>query len=254
MIDPYCGIAPVPAELLGRWNFDPVLLTAMALAAGAHAALLWREGPSARRRKAAHFGALWLLLLLVFVSPLCALTSALFSARVVHHVVLVAVAAPIAVLALPDRWRNIPATMTGLSLLALVHMALLWFWHAPAPYQAALSSHALFWLMELSLFASAVALWLAVLSPRAGVVPALVALLATVVQMGLLGAAITFARTPLYAAHAAVTEPWGVSALEDQQLAGLIMWVPAALPYLVAALLIAGARLTRIEGANGRAL
>ena len=56
--------------------------------------------------------------------------------------------------------------------------------------------------------------------------------------MGLLGAVITFARTPLYDAHLGATTPWGLSALQDQQLAGLIMWVPAAIPYLIAALML----------------
>jgi len=248
MFDPYCGAAPVPAEWLGRWNLDPVLIATMALAAGAQMAWFGREDPAIRHRKVATSAIVWLLLALAFVSPLCALTSALFSARVTHHVILVAIVAPLAVLALPDRWRQVPASLSGLGLLALLHAAVLWFWHAPAPYAAALQSHALFWVMELSLLGSAVLLWLAVLSARAPTVSALLALLLTVIQMGLLGAAITFAREPLYAAHFATTQPWGLSVLADQQLAGLIMWVPAVIPYLVAGLIMAGAGLSRMEG------
>jgi hypothetical protein len=65
------------------------------------------------------------------------------------------------------------------------------------------------------------------------------------VQMGLLGALITFAANPLYAPHFATTLPWGLDPLEDQQLAGLIMWAPAAAIYLAAALFIAGRWLAR---------
>ena len=83
-----------------------------------------------------------------------------------------------------------------------------------------------------------VAIWQAVLSLHARPGPALLALLATIVQMGMLGALLTFATRPLYAAHATTTIPFGLSPLEDQQLAGLILWVPAALPYLVAMILI----------------
>ncbi len=71
--------------------------------------------------------------------------------------------------------------------------------------------------------------------------------------MGLLGAVITFARVPLYPPHFATTDPFGLSALADQQLAGLIMWVPATIPYLAAALLLIGRGLARGAPDVGRA-
>jgi putative membrane protein len=58
--------------------------------------------------------------------------------------------------------------------------------------------------------------------------------------MGLLGALLTFTGQPLYAPHFASTTPWGLTPLEDQQTAGLIMWAPAAAVYLAAALLMLG--------------
>jgi putative membrane protein len=91
--------------------------------------------------------------------------------------------------------------------------------------------------MQVSLLGSAIGFWRAV---RAAPVPAAVAgLLATMVQMGLLGALLTFAGRPLYACHAITTQPWGLTPLEDQQLAGLIMWVPGGAIYLAAALRLA---------------
>lgn len=239
-----------------RWNLDPVLIAALVCLASLHAFALKHPGgcgrtgdPSGNKIRLA--GA-WLLLAVIFVSPLCALTSALFSARVAHHVILVAVVAPLLVTGLPTPVRSLRMPVAIIGSLALVHAVVLWFWHAPVPYAAALASHGIFWLMELSLLGSAVALWMAVLSPHAPLGPVMAALLGTIMQTGLLGAVITFARAPLYAPHFATTEPWGLTALADQQLAGLIMWVPAAVPYLVAALAITGARLARIEGTDGR--
>jgi putative membrane protein len=186
----------------------------------------------------------------LFVSPLCALTSALFSARVAHHAVMVAMVAPLLALSLPR--ALIPATIGGASAAAafVVHMVLLWLWHAPAPYAAALADPAMFWVMELSLLGSAIWLWMAVLAPAARLGATLALLLGQVVQMGLLGAVITFARVPLYAAHLGVTAPWGLGALQDQQLAGLIMWVPASIPYLAAALALLARRLDRAVTAD----
>jgi len=189
------------------------------------------------------FAALWLLLAALFVSPLCALTSALFSARIAHHMALVAIAAPLLVFTLPPQLRDISWPPALPAVASMVHAVLLWLWHAPAPYAAALADSAVFWGMEASLFGSALLLWSAILSRHTRLGSALGALLATIVQTGLLGAAITFARTPLYDYHIGSTAPWGLSALADQQLAGLIMWVPAAVPYLFAALALTTARL-----------
>jgi putative membrane protein len=251
MIEPYCGSAPLPADWLARWNLDPVLLVALAGAAALHFALLWREAAPDRTNRMAMAAAAWALLVAMFVSPLCAITSALFSARVAHHAVLVAIAAPLLVLSLPRRWDLTAFSVTGVGSAAFVaHMVILWVWHAPAPYAAALADSRMFWVMELSLLLSAMLLWMTVLASTARLGAALALLLGSVVQMGLLGAVITFAREPLYAAHLSVTEPWGLSALQDQQLAGLIMWVPAAVPYLAAALALLASRLAHPTAAD----
>lgn len=217
---PYCGAAPSPGDWLVRWNGDPLLLLAL-FAAGVWA---WRH---AKAQPAAWAG--FAVMLLLFVSPLCALSSALFSVRVAHHVLLTALAAPLLVWGLPAfRVRGSAA------LWAALHILLFWFWHAPGPYALALSNDAVFWIMQLSLLASAMMVWSRL---RAASAPTAIALLlAMMVQMGLLGALVTFAGTPLYAPHFVTTAVWGLSPLEDQQLAGLIMWAPAAGFYLAAAL------------------
>ena len=224
---PYCGPAPGPAELLGRWNFDPLLLAGIAVAAGG----LWMIGGAESRRPFPAIASLALVLFL-FVSPFCALTSALFSARVVHHVILAAVLAPL--LAFSVSRVAIPGSLAAWT---IVQAVVFWLWHSPGLYSTALSNDVAYWAMQASLLGSSLAFW-AVLrrsSPQAAVG----ALLVSMVQMGLLGALITFAGSPLYAPHRLTTEAWGLSALQDQQLAGLIMWAPAAGLYLAAALVIA---------------
>lgn len=229
----YCGPAPVPEELWLRWNLDPVVLAALALLA-----LL-----VARNSKVG--AAAVAVLVLAFVSPLCALSSALFSARVVHHVLLVAVAAPLLALARP-------AKRSGNAALAFaVSTAILWLWHLPVAYDLALGHVGIYWVMQLSLLASAVWFWRAVFAQARAPVEAMSLVVAGFAQMGMLGAILTFAPDPLYAAHAAAPINWGLTPLADQQLGGLLMWVPAGLPYAVAGVLVARRCWAELQG--GRA-
>lgn len=224
---PYCGGPPVPADLVWRWNADPVLILALvglgfvARAAGARPLPL-----------ALGLGVLALL----FISPLCALSSALFSMRVTHHVALTALAAPLIAASLPKGGAR-PWLWTAL------HAGTFWTWHSPAAYAFALGDDGAYWLMQVSLFGTALGLWRAI--RNAGGPVAVGALLATMIQMGLLGALLTFAGTPLYGWHLATTAPWGLTALADQQLAGLVMWVPGSAIYLFVALRSAGDWLSR---------
>ena len=208
----YCGPAPAPADLLSRWNLDPwalAVLVVLAILAG-------RTRPGA---------AAIVVLAFAFLSPLCALSSALFAARVVHHVLLVAVAAPLLALSGPTR-----APM-AVGLPFLLATAALWLWHAPVAYDAALGNKALYWVMQASLFGSAWLFWRAAFSQPggAGIVWVFFAYLA----MGMLGAILTLAPHAVYATHATAPLLWGLTPLSDQQLGGLIMWMPAGLPFAV---------------------
>lgn len=234
---PYCGRAPLPDNWLGAWNFDGFLLLSMAALLTLHLTVLVRTGELHGKRY--WLLAAWGMLAALFISPLCALSSALYSVRVAHHVVLIGLVAPALVMSLPDKWRSAASYKAG-GIILIVNIAIVWLWHAPAPYAAAMSSDMLFWAMQLSLLLPALVLWHAVLAPAAPFGTSLTLLLGMVLQMGLLGALITFARTPLYAPHFGTAEPFGLATMADQQLAGLIMWVPANLPYLVAALLLVG--------------
>jgi putative membrane protein len=109
-----------------------------------------------------------------------------------------------------------------------------WFWHAPDAYVAALDATPVYWLMQLTLLGSAALMWAAIFAATPA--RAIAALLGLTIQMGLLGALLVFAATPLYAPHLTTTLAFGLDPEADQQLAGLIMWVPACLPYLAAGL------------------
>ena len=223
---PYCGPAPLPAELWGQWNLDPVILAP--LASGAVCLGVTR----ALDARARIIGGLALAVLAVaFVSPICALSSALFAARTVHHILLVCVAAPLIAWALPRIARPGFGTIIIATMLQAV---VLWFWHAPPLYEAALSNDFIYALMELTLLGASVLFWVGI---RAAPAPtAALGLVLTMVQMGMLGALLVFAGSAVYGPHLTTTAAWGLTPLEDQQLAGLIMWAPAAGIYLVTAL------------------
>ena len=234
---PYCGTAPGPEAWLSRWNLDPVLGVALLLWAVA----LWRMPPGRR----GSLWSAWALTVLLYVSPLCALSSAFFTVRVVHHIALVLLIAPLLAHGLAPWLHRLPVPLWTSTALAA---AVFWTWHAPAPYAAALASVPVYALMQLTLLGSAVAFWVAV--RRSGPAAAMGAILVTTVLMGLLGALITFAGRPLYAPHFASTLGWGVAPLADQQLAGVVMWAPGSIAYLAAAMCI-GWRWLRTERARG---
>lgn len=273
-------LAPAPAhahggqvhwqELADPWTFDPAI-TLPLLVAGALFAIgvarLWRRagfGRGVRPWQAACFAGGWLTLLVALVSPLHWLGERLFVAHMTEHELLMAVAAPLLVLArpghallwaLPPAWRSALGgavrlaplrrfwrTLTDPLVATLLHGAALWAWHAPALFDAALESAMLHWLQHLSFFVTALFFWWALLFGRArerGYGAAMFYLFATALHSGFLGILLTLAKTPLYSGQSEAAA-WGLTRLEDQQLAGLLMWVPAGLVYAAAALVLAG--------------
>lgn len=160
--------------------------------------------------------------------------------HMVQHMLLILVVAPLGVMARPlAQWRA--GLGTGADVLwrvslqltrypmgcALLHAAALWIWHAPAPYMAAVLNTTWHVLEHASFLFSGWLFWWSVLKAgRQQALTAMLALLFTLMHTGLLGALLTFAREPLY---------WSESReLRDQQLAGLVMWVPGGMVYLLA--------------------
>ena len=222
---PFCGMPPMPDELLTRWTLDPLLLSGLAFAFGA---ILWMANGTALRRGVMG----WALVAILFVSPLCALSMALFSARVGQHLLLTLVAAPL----LAQMWRShVPPT----SISALVFAALFWMWHTPEPYAWTLQSDLAYWAMHLSLLGSAISLW-AGLQERLVKRPfeCTIVLAATAAQMTMLSVLLVFAPTAWHGWHEAAALSWGLSGMADQTLAGAIMWVAGGLLMFAAVLVL----------------
>jgi putative membrane protein len=224
---PYCGAAPSPATLLLRFNLDPVLIAVLVLVA-----LFIAQAKRDHHRTALAGLA---IVTVALVSPLCALSVSLFSARVGQHMLLILGAAPLLALSLPSVPEPRRAVWLWGSVLGF--FGALWFWHMPRPYDLTFDSTVAYWLMHLTLFGSAVALWRSLLGTGRGTrIDVVVAGALTSMQMGFLGAVLAFASRPFYFWHLTTTQPWGLTPLEDQQLGGVFMWVPGILLFLWAAL------------------
>lgn len=219
----YCGAPALPGTLAERFNLDPLLIAVLAGIAFTHLTANRRAG-----RASSATAAGWAIAAAALISPLCALSVSLFTARVAQHMILLLAAAPLIASSLP-RWRSIerPSFLWSAT---IAFFALLWFWHMPAPYAATFRAPAIYWAMHVSLFGSGVLLWAALLRQHSA--QALAAGLVTSIQMGMLGAVICLASWPMYAPHYATTQAWGLTPLADQQMGGVVMWVPGCLIFL----------------------
>jgi putative membrane protein len=194
-------------------------------------------------------------------SPLDTAGGLLFSAHMVQHELLMIVAAPLLVLGrplgtwgwgLPQCWLKpigaglhagqVRALWRGLTrpLNAwLLHFASLWLWHVPALFESALRHPAVHALQHTSFLFPALLFWWAVLGEtRTGDNrgAAIAYLFTTMLHTGALGALFAMSGRVWYPAYGDNASVYGLSALEDQQLGGLIMWVPGGLAYVIAGL------------------
>lgn len=256
------GEPPQPHDLWEAWSFEPVVVISLVLSAWLYARGIRRmANRSLIDRTSLAFWGGWLGLLIALVSPLDAMGSALFAAHMTQHEVLMLIAAPLLILgrplapwllALPLRARHALADMGRVEAVRggwrwlispvvawLLHAAILWVWHAPVLFQATLTNEWVHAAQHASFLGSALLFCEALLygierSRAYGA--AVIYIFTTAVHTSLLGALLTFSNTLWYPAYAATTEAWGLAPLEDQQLGGLIMWVPAGVVYLVAGL------------------
>lgn len=264
MVLAHAGQPPAPHDLWSAWNIDPLLIAGFLLTIWAYRRGLTRGRPRAVDSwRARSFAGALLALAVALLSPLDALSSALASAHMVQHVLLVLVAAPLLAFSAPSstllrgspllvrqtsgRWRRrlgLGASKVGVlwhpGTVWLLHVGTLWFWHAAVPYGAALSHEAVHALEHAAFLLTAVLFWRVLIGSRGAgrVSPGLGVLLvfAMALQSVFLSVLLTFAGSPWYAGYAATTTPWHLEPLADQQLAGVIMWIPGGLVYLAAAL------------------
>ncbi len=233
---PYCGAPPVPGHL--TWNSDPVLIAGFFIVGAAYV-IGCRGEDAPKRRERLLFGAGLLVAAAALISPLCNLSVALFSARVAQHMVLTLIAAPLIALGRPECVfaRSAPAGRGGaalggraLTIGAVAFAIAIWTWHMPGPYDATLRNNYVYWTMHFTMFGAALLLWHGLLvggAGRAGM--ALIVGSGTAIHMSLLAAVLTLAPKALFVVHFNTTWPWGLSPLDDQQLGGVIMWIPAGL-------------------------
>jgi putative membrane protein len=220
-------------------------------AAGAVYAHALRAGAALGGRHAAAFAAGWLALLAALAPPLDRAAADSFAAHMVQHELLMLVAPPLLILGrpfaalaatLPARAVRLAALPLAIPPLAAVclHGAALWLWHAPRLFDAGLASPAVHALQHASFFWTALLFWWTVFR-RVRTGAAVVYLLATLIHTGALAALLTFAPAPLYAG----------ASLEEQQLGGLIMWVPAGYAMMLAGILAFDRLLARSDGGVG---
>ena len=248
----------MPNDFLKAWTVEPSLWIPLALSILIY---LWgtfniwkRAGRGhgiAPRQWISFLGAI-LVLVLALMSPLDVLSDDLFSAHMVQHLILTLVAAPLLVLsdfqlallwALPRRraqalgsgFNQSPSLSGGWRVLSnplfvwIVFTMTMWLWHAPLLYQAALHDEVIHTLEHLTFLITGLLFWWVLFKHTrpdhvhyAMTIPFL---FLTVLQSGVLGALMTFTSQPWYSDYAVSVMRWGLTPLQDQQLAGLIMWI-----------------------------
>jgi putative membrane protein len=187
------------------------------------------------------------VLAIVLSPPLHELSDRYFSVHMIEHELLMAVAAPLIVLGRPlpmllwglpqpARRRLVGWTAaapmrrawriaTGPMLAWSVHTLALWIWHVPLLFETALHDETVHALQHVTFLGAALLYWSSLIANRhdgVGYGTAVLSLFATAMQCGLLGALLTLASVAWYPDYPAI---------EDQQLAGLVMWVPAGIVY-----------------------
>jgi putative membrane protein len=213
---------------------------------------LARRGGVHRSFERIAFALGWVALVATVLPPLDTLSVQLFSIHMVQHELMMLVGAPLMIAG-----RPLPILLGGLSVRArqaaasllqappaaatwrlltapvvawALHGLAIWIWHLPVLYQVAVREEGVHALQHAMFIGTAALFWWGVLYGRygrAGYGAAVFYVFTTVVHTGVLGAAVTFAAMPLYPDYTATSMAHGVDPLQDQQIAGLIMWVPA---------------------------
>jgi putative membrane protein len=224
------------------------------------------SGDRVRLRQRAAFWSGWTALALALISPLHWLGERLFTAHMIEHTAIVAVATPLMACARPTaellwamphgtririaRGMRHPAVVDGWAIAAsplvatAAHGAILWLWHLPAAYDLVITHIAIHRMQHLGFAVTGLVFWWSLLrSGRDGL--AVLCLFASFMHTGLLGLILTIAGRPLYPEQTALASQFGLTPLEDQQLAGLVMWVPMGIIYAAAALCFAARWIAR---------
>ena len=250
------------------WTFPPLVTTNLILASliyGIGVRRLWRRagvGSGVGKRQVGAFSAGMLVMVLALVSPIDALSDELGWMHMIQHMLLMNVAAPLLVLGSPGlaflwmlplrqrRWlggfkkRSQPGRALfymlwqPLMLWALFALTL-WVWHLPSLYERALRHELFHDFQHITFLVAACLFWRLLLDPvsrlRLSRIVAVLYLFFTSLHATLLGVFMALAPGVWYRTYESRTIFWDLSALQDQQIAGLIMWMPACMMYAIVA-------------------
>lgn len=200
---------------------------------------------------------IWLSIALL--SPLEALSHTLLTAHMLQHLIVLVIVPPLLILSkaiLPLLWgfsfqqrKQMIRVLRWLHLPVwgwLLHAGVMWLWHLPKLYTAALNHPLLHWLEHSTFLGTALLYWwVLIYPPRLNYVVSAFSAFAMMLQCGFLGMLMTFASRPWYAHYQG---GYGLTTLEDQQMAGLLMWLPTGLVYLLAAVVLLYHMLERQPG------
>jgi cytochrome c oxidase assembly factor CtaG len=256
------------------WKPDLLIAVPLAVSGGLYLLGLMRlsrrqtRGLGSKRWEAAAFVTGWMTLVAALLSPIATVAEALLSVHMTQHELLMLVAAPLLALgrplvpmlwALPARWRaRVKGTngfspalryITSPAAVFALHAVALWVWHLPVLYQAAVLDDRIHAVQHVSFTATAALFWWGTLRGRYGRLgygAAVLYVFATALHSGGLGALMTLSSTPWYPLYVERAHNHG-AALVDQQLAGLLMWIPAGIVLTLFALAIFAAWLGEAE-------
>ena len=248
------------------WKPDIFAALALASSLGWYAGGLMRMAGKPPRVEITAFAIGWSTLAVALLSPIATLSESLFSVHMTQHELLMLVAAPLVAIgrplvpmlwALPQRWRSrMAASPTGEALRLAsspfavfgLHALALWIWHLPSLYEAAVLDDRVHLVQHVCFTGTAALFWWGLIRGRygrSGYGVALIYIFATALHSGGLGALLTFSDRPWYQLY--VQRAHGGDALGDQQLGGVIMWVPAGVVLMLFGLAMFAAWLGEAE-------
>jgi putative membrane protein len=266
------------AAWLGHWTFDPLVIGALLLLGTAYilgTRRLWQRGGRYNGVGPRHLicmAAGWLSIVISLLSPLDGRSDVSFAAHMTQHEILMIVAAPLLVLGRPlvvllwalppDARRRVGqaashtafarawSALSGPIVALLLHGLVVWVWHVPALFDAALAHEPVHAVQHLSFFLTAALFWWAIVHGRYGRLGyglAVLFVFATALHQSVLGALLTLARVAWYPLAAERARGAGLDPIQDQQLAGLLMWVPSGVLFAILGLALFSAWLGDIE-------
>jgi putative membrane protein len=258
---------PTGGELFRQWTWAPTIVIPLLLIAGLYGIGVTRMRAREIYRREFIWPILaftlgWMSMVIALNSPLHEIGEQLFWAHMTQHEILMLISAPLLILgrpsivflwALPRSWRDatrrvgrfkavkgVWALLTAPLAAWLVSALALWIWHVPRLFDQTLRSDWIHAAQHTTFLLTALTFWWPVINrtPSLGYGGGVVYIFTTILHTSVLGALLTFAPRAWYSSYLLTAPAWHLTALEDQQIGGLIMWIPAGTLLLIVALVL----------------